>query len=199
MTWLLSPEVKVMKESEDDFPSASDYFTTTIFSLFCFRAWNKEFKCFSIVWYIRHYFWKESRFGTCYICCLYRTLCFRKAQNNLFVRYSFKQVRTAHTMLLTTKLNKIHMRLSYADKYIKQGFMPFKWMLWRLVYSEKWQVWTLKSIHMLYLGAYKLFQISAGDAISGVGLSVCHVFSVAKNGYHWWQLNSPMATSLSGN
>lgn len=123
-----------------------------MFSLFCFRAWNKEFKCFSIMWYIRHYFWKESRFGTCYICCLYRALCFRKARNNLFVRYSFKQVRTAQTMLLTTKLNKIHMWLSYADKCIKQGYMPFKWMLWRLVYSEKWQAWTLKSIHMLCLG-----------------------------------------------
>lgn len=52
-----------------------------------------------------------------------------RAKNNLFVRYSSKQVRTARAMLLTTKLNKIHMWLSYTDKYIKQGYTPFRWTL----------------------------------------------------------------------
>lgn len=41
--------------------------------------------------------------------------CFRKAKNNLFGRYSFKQARTAHTILLATQLNKMHMWLSYTD------------------------------------------------------------------------------------
>lgn len=49
-----------------------------------------------------------------------------RAKNNLFVRYSLKKVRTAHAMLLPTKLNKIHMQLSYTNKYIKQGYTPFK-------------------------------------------------------------------------
>ena len=49
-----------------------------------------------------------------------------RAENNLFVRYSLKQVRTARAMLLPTKLNKICTWLSYTDKYIKQEYTPFK-------------------------------------------------------------------------
>lgn len=66
--------------------------------------------------------------------------CFRKAKNNLFGRYSFKQVRTAHTILLATKLNKIHMWLSY----IKQGYASSELCNgWCVLKSDRSEHWSL--------------------------------------------------------